>query len=176
MLETFDWSDKEVFASADVQIVTLANPVKTAGTGTIMSTEKQPINCVQWVLRGKLKSNAYNPNRVAPPELELLKLSILADGWTRPLVCLPDLTIVDADPVHRMASTIRHNRARGTHAVLRMAETVRDMVRRGADDAEIMRVLGMDDEELERLKDRSGMPVRGSRGAKPFGRALIPGK
>lgn len=113
---------------------------------------------------------------MAPPELELLKTSILADGWTQPIVVLPDMTIVDgfhrwtvsadpriramtgglvpvvvieADPLHRMASTVRHNRARGTHAVLRMAEIVRSM------------------------RD-AGMPVRGTAGVSGFGRAWVP--
>lgn len=168
-----------------------------------MGIEKQPINRVQWVARGKLKPNFYNPNSVAPPELALLKLSILEDNWTQPIVCLPDFTIVDgfhrwtvsadpkiraltgglvpvvvvdADPVHRMASTIRHNRARGTHAVLKMAEIVRSMAEQGVPDDQIITRLGMDDEELVRLKDRSGMPVRGTKNVKNFGKAWIPSR
>jgi ParB-like chromosome segregation protein Spo0J len=168
-----------------------------------MSTDKQPVSNVHWVTRGKLKSNAWNPNRVAPPELDLLKLSILEDGWTQPIVALPDMTIidgfhrwtvsadqavramtgglvpvvtVDADPVHRMMSTIRHNRARGTHAVLRMTEIVRSMVEAGLSAGEICTRLGMEDEELERLLDRSGMTVRGTAGVNGFGRAWVPGR
>lgn len=168
-----------------------------------MSIENQPVSRVQWVPRGTLKANHYNPNSVAPPELALLKLSILEDGWTQPIVCLPDCTIVDgfhrwtvsadpkiraltgglvpvvvvdADPVHRMASTIRHNRARGTHAVLKMADIVRSMAEQGVPDEQIIARLGMDDEELERLKDRSGMPVRGTKGVKSFGKAWIPSR
>lgn len=168
-----------------------------------MSTDKQPVSHVQWVPRGKLRSNSYNPNRVAPPELDLLRLSITEDGWTQPIVVLPDMTIidgfhrwtvsadpairamtgglvpvvtVDADPVHRMMSTIRHNRARGTHAVLRMAEIVRGMVEAGLDAGEICKRLGMEDEELERLLDRSGMTVRGTAGVNGFGRAWVPGR
>lgn len=166
-----------------------------------MSIEKQPISRVQWVKRGKLKANSYNPNSVAPPELELLKLSIIEDGWTQPIVVLADYTIVDGfhrwtvssdpkiramtgglvpvvvlevDPNHRMMSTIRHNRARGTHAVLKMAEIVREMVQTGLSQDEICRRLGMEDEELERLLDRSGMTVRGTVGKSNFGRAWVP--
>ncbi len=73
-------------------------------------------------------------------------------------------------------STIRHNRARGTHAVLKMAEIVRGMVKAGMNNAEICRRLGMEDEELERLLDRSGMTVRGSARASGFGRAWVPGR
>lgn len=168
-----------------------------------MSTDKQPVSHVQWVPRGKLKANAYNPNRVAPPEIDLLKLSITEDGWTQPIVVLPDYTIidgfhrwtvsadaairgmtgglvpvvtVDADPVHRMMSTIRHNRARGTHAVLRMAEIVRGMVEAGLSGQEICQRLGMEDEELDRLLDRSGMTVRGTAGQNGFGLAWVPGR
>ena len=166
-------------------------------------TAKQPVSHVRWVPRGSLKANLYNPNSVAPPEMELLRLSIVEDGWTQPIVVLPDMTIVDgfhrwtvsndpairamtggevpvvtidADPVHRMASTIRHNRARGTHAVLRMAEIVRNMVESGLKADEICRRLGMEDEELVRLLDRSGMTVRGSAGVNGFGQAWVPAK
>jgi ParB-like chromosome segregation protein Spo0J len=168
-----------------------------------MSTDKQPVSHVQWVARGKLKANSYNPNKVAPPELDLLRLSIQEDGWTQPIVVLPDHTIidgfhrwtvsadpavramtgglvpvvtVDADPVHRMMSTVRHNRARGTHAVLRMAEIVRGMAESGLSADEICTRLGMEDEELERLLDRSGMTVRGTAGVNGFGRAWVPGR
>src|SRR5690349_13809193 len=56
---------------------------------------KQPVSSVTWRNRDELKSNDYNPNRVAPPELELLIISILEDGWTQPIVTLSDGTIVD---------------------------------------------------------------------------------
>ena len=45
-----------------------------------MAKNKQPINDVQWIDRDLLKPNNYNPNFVAPPELKLLKISILEDG------------------------------------------------------------------------------------------------
>jgi len=57
--------------------------------------KKQPVSAVVWKHRDTLTSNDYNPNRVAPPELELLILSILEDGWTQPIVILKDGTIVD---------------------------------------------------------------------------------
>lgn len=171
--------------------------------GIEVTIEKQPVNSVKWVPRGKLRANNWNPNAVAPPELELLKLSIMEDGWTQPIVVLPDHTIIDgfhrwsvstdpnirkltggmvpvvvvnADPMHRMMSTVRHNRARGTHAVLRMAEIVRGMVEAGLRAEEICERLGMEAEELERLLDRSGMTVRGSAGASGFGLAWQPGR
>jgi ParB-like chromosome segregation protein Spo0J len=162
-------------------------------------TEKQPVNRVQWVDRATLKPNHYNPNHVAPPELELLITSIIEDGWTQPIVILEDGTIVDGfhrytvsgdkrllamtggmvpvvvvdlDPTHRMMSTIRHNRARGEHGVLPMANIVRTMYEEGVPQDEIQKRLGMEDEEVERLLDRSGMTIRGS--ADGFGRAWVP--
>ena len=56
---------------------------------------KQPLDKITWIDRDKLKPNNYNPNKVAPPELKLLKISILEDGWTQPIVVNPDYTIVD---------------------------------------------------------------------------------
>src|SRR5581483_6794086 len=56
---------------------------------------REPVSRVEWVHRDLLKPNHYNPNRVAPPELELLITSILEDGFTQPIVVLPDYTIVD---------------------------------------------------------------------------------
>lgn len=64
----------------------------------------------------------------------------------------------------------------GQNAVLRMAEIVRGMAEAGLPAAEICTRLGMEDEELDRLLDRSGMTVRGTAGTNGFGRAWVPGR
>lgn len=46
----------------------------------------QPVDCVLWVPAEQVEGNAYNPNVVAPPEMELLRTSISADGFTQPIV------------------------------------------------------------------------------------------
>ncbi len=46
----------------------------------------EPVDCVLWIEQDKVKANDYNPNTVAPPEMELLKHSILQDGYTQPIV------------------------------------------------------------------------------------------
>jgi len=46
----------------------------------------EPVDCVQWVRSDLVAANDYNPNSVAPPEMELLRLSIAADGYTQPIV------------------------------------------------------------------------------------------
>ena len=46
----------------------------------------EPVDFVKWVSRESVKANDYNPNSVAPPEMELLRLSIMADGYTQPIV------------------------------------------------------------------------------------------
>jgi ParB-like chromosome segregation protein Spo0J len=46
----------------------------------------EPVDCVQWVKNAFVQANDYNPNSVAPPEMELLRLSITADGYTQPIV------------------------------------------------------------------------------------------
>lgn len=47
---------------------------------------QEPVDCVQWVPSGNVTANDYNPNSVAPPEMELLRHSINADGYTQPIV------------------------------------------------------------------------------------------
>lgn len=162
--------------------------------------KNQPISRVTWVSPAELHANDWNPNSVAPPELDLIEISIREDGWTQPIVALKDGTIVDGFhrwtlaqtrpefaaltngqvPVafvnfkdeHRMMSTIRHNRARGSHAVLKMAEIIRKMLEDGVAHGEIMRRLQMEDEEVDRLADRAGMKVNGSTGE--FKKAWVP--
>lgn len=72
---------------------------------------------------------------------------------------LPVTTIraEQADNNDRMASTIRHNRARGQHRVSGMCEIVRDLARRNWSDKKIGRELGMEPDEVLRLKQISGL-------------------
>ena len=145
--------------------------------------DNQPVGKVKWVDRNELNANDYNPNFVAPPELELLKTSIMEDGWTQPIVILSDNTIVDGfhrwtlsadkevsqmtdgkvpvavvdfDKDHRMMSTIRHNRARGKHNINGMANMVFSMLDEGWNDAQICNEIGLEKEELIRLKYITG--------------------
>ena len=46
----------------------------------------EPVDCVQWIKADLIESNDYNPNRVAPPEMRLLRRSIREDGFTQPIV------------------------------------------------------------------------------------------
>jgi len=70
--------------------------------------------------------------------------------------CLP-VSVIDKPISDRMASTIRHNRARGTHSIELMVNIVADLTESGMSDAWIMRNIGMDADELLRLKQISGL-------------------
>lgn len=146
----------------------------------------QPLDDIVRRPREELVPNHYNPNKVAPPELQLLKISILEDGWTQPIVINPDFTIVDGfhrwvvsgqeevfkltggkvptvmifpkDSSQQQMATIRHNRARGTHGVLEMSNIVTEMVRNGLSGEEIMARLMMEKEEVVRLLFKAGIP------------------
>ena len=48
--------------------------------------KNEPVDCVLWVRNDDVVANDYNPNKVAPPEMELLEVSILNDGYTQPIV------------------------------------------------------------------------------------------
>lgn len=68
------------------------------------------------------------------------------------------LVVIDKPVEERMASTIRHNRARGKHGVKPMSEIVADLFRAGWDDEKIAEELGMQADEVLRLKQRTGLP------------------
>ena len=54
-----------------------------------------PLKNLQWADRERLVPNDYNPNKVSRQNLELLTTSIFVNGFTLPLVCRPDMTIID---------------------------------------------------------------------------------
>ena len=93
----------------------------------------------------------------------------LVDGFhrykvmlTSPRICerakgmLP-VVVIDKDISNRMASTIRHNRARGTHCVELMCKIVSELTKAGMSDGWIMKNIGMDKDELLRYKQISGL-------------------
>jgi ParB-like chromosome segregation protein Spo0J len=128
-------------------------------------------------------SNDYNPNHVASTELDLLEQSIRADGITMPVVVYPHDDVAEVvDGFHRrlvsttrlgrvylpcseinagrgerMASTVRHNRARGKHQVELMGELVKAMINLGWSDARIAESMGMPEEETLRLRQVVGV-------------------
>jgi len=67
------------------------------------------------------------------------------------------VVVIDKDISNRMASTIRHNRARGSHNIELMSNIVTDLVGAGMSDGWILRHIGMDKDELLRLKQITGI-------------------
>ena len=67
------------------------------------------------------------------------------------------VVVIDKDLSHRMGSTIRHNRARGTHVVELMTHIVAELTKSGMSDQWILKNIGMDKDELLRLKQISGL-------------------
>ncbi|MBQ4403315.1 MAG: ParB-like nuclease domain-containing protein [Selenomonadaceae bacterium] len=138
-----------------------------------------PLASLQWVPAEKLIANDYNPNKVSQDNLELLKQSILSNGWTLPIVVRPDYTIIDGfhrwtvakqEPLKTMLGgkvpvvivehenrdgdiygTITHNRARGIHLLEPMKAIVKELLNNGKTVQEISKQLGMKPEEIFRL-------------------------
>lgn len=93
----------------------------------------------------------------------------LVDGYHRYMVLktskriyarergLLPVTVIEKDLSNRIASTIRHNRARGTHNLELMSEIVAELTRANMSDRWIMRHIGMDSDELLRLKQITGL-------------------
>ena len=81
------------------------------------------------------------------------------------------LTGTEAD---LMIATIRHNRARGEHGVMPMAEIVGKLLQSMPQD-EVERRLQMEDEEVNRLAEKEGSPAVVSRGREGFNRGWVPG-
>ena len=67
------------------------------------------------------------------------------------------VVVIEKDLSNRMASTIRHNRARGTHNIELMSNIVSELVKAGMSDNWIQKNIGMDKDELLRLKQNSGL-------------------
>ena len=142
-----------------------------------------PLSTLRWVDRGSVKPNDYNPNKVSKQNLELLKQSILANGWTLPIVVRPDFTIIDGfhrwtvageeplvsmldrkvpvvivehkDKAGNIYGTVTHNRARGTHLLEPMKAIVKELMAEGKSVEEIGKQLGMRPEEIFRLSEFS---------------------
>lgn len=67
------------------------------------------------------------------------------------------VVVIEKDESNRMASTIRHNRARGSHSIELMSNIVAELVESGMSDAWILKHIGMDKDELLRLKQVTGL-------------------
>ena len=153
--------------------------------------KNEPVDCVLWVKNDRVEANDYNPNSVASPEMELLRLSIENDGYTQPIVTYEEEEkIIVIDGFHRnrvakecetitkrikgylpitlirdsqagrndrIASTIRHNRARGKHQIESMTNIVLELKRRNWSMKKIAKQLGMEQDEVLRLTQISGL-------------------
>ncbi len=143
----------------------------------------KPLATLQWIDRSIVKPNDYNPNKVSKQNLELLKQSILTNGWTLPIVVRPDFTIIDGfhrwtvageeplknllegkipvvivehkDKAGNIYGTVTHNRARGTHLLEPMKAIIKELINEGKTVKEIGKQLGMRPEEVFRLSDFS---------------------
>jgi ParB-like chromosome segregation protein Spo0J len=151
----------------------------------------EPVDLVLWKKSDLVVANGYNPNAVAPPEMRLLETSIMENGYTQPIVAMPNgdhdvivdgyhrnrvgrecasvrqrvhgylpLTLIRterSDLSCRIAATVQHNRARGEHSVEIMSDLVRQLYEAGWKDEQIQKELGMEIDEVIRLKQITGL-------------------
>lgn len=146
---------------------------------------KLPCLNVQVVDISQVQANNYNPNNVPSNNMALLEESILANGFCFPVVTVwdPDqekyiivdgfhrylifrdwleakqlpIIVLEHDVSQRMAATVQFNRARGVHQVDLMGDLVQALVQQGVPDEDISQRLGMEAEEVFRLKQITGI-------------------
>lgn len=132
-----------------------------------------------------VQANNYNPNSVDSKNMELLKQSIIDNGFCFGVVTVWDddlqkfvivdgfhrydewkndfvameipIYVLEQTPAQRMAATVQFNRARGVHQVDLMGDLVKALFEQGEDDEAIAKHLGMELEEVFRLKQITGI-------------------
>lgn len=141
---------------------------------------------IKMVLREKLKANNYNPNHVPKDKMELLKQSILDNGFCFPIVtiydkdedcyvivdgfhrytiCMPEWLDIQQVPIivlahdlsKRMFATVQFNKARGVHEIDGDANIVRSLIEQGLSEEKICTHLGLDMETVLRYKQLTGI-------------------
>lgn len=133
----------------------------------------------------KVRANTYNPNHVSDANMQLLLQSIVDNGFCFPVVTIYDdvldeyividgfhrylifrdyleadeipVVVLKHDITKRMNATVQFNRARGVHQVELMGDLVKALVDQGQNDDEIAKHLGMELEEVYRLKQITGI-------------------
>ncbi len=147
---------------------------------------KVPCLDVKLVPRELVQANNYNPNHVPKDKMELLKQSILDNGFCFPIVtiwseedgkyiiidgfhrytiCQPEwldieqvpIVVLEHDISKRMAATIQFNKARGVHQVDLDADVVRSLLEQGMSEEEVSRHLGIDLDTVLRYKQMTGI-------------------
>lgn len=148
---------------------------------------------VEYVGVDEITPNDYNPNRQSEHDFELLCRSIQEDGFTQPIVVSRQNVIVDGEHRWRAAktvgykeipivrvnmdtaqariSTIRHNRARGSHDIELEAEVLRDLEKLGALDWAAHSLM-MSDDELQRLLE--DVPAPEALAGEAYSEAFVP--
>lgn len=147
-----------------------------------------PVPCMNTILvkRELVQANTYNPNSVSADKMQLLRQSILDNGWCFPIVVIyddADLVFVIVDGFHRdrmadadwldldyvpvvvlahditqrMAATIQFNKARGVHQVDLDAQVVRRLLESGMTELDVSLHLGMEVESVHRYKQFTGI-------------------
>ncbi len=91
------WTVEDALSKLVMAVEHLSEPEKIVALNQIRRTlhdlspfKDQPVDLVLWVPSDEVHANDYNPNTVAPPEMELLELSIWEDGYTQPVVTWKD--------------------------------------------------------------------------------------
>ena len=139
-----------------------------------------PISNIEWIEVDELNANDYNPNVVFTKEKELLKFSIIKNGWIQPILTTEENIIIDgfhratlaktdkevkeltngkvpvvrmklSEP-ERMLLTIRINRAKGSHIAVKMGDIIKKLINNyGISKKEIMEQIGATKDEIELL-------------------------
>lgn len=142
---------------------------------------KEPISNIEWRDSATLLENSWNPNMVFNQELKLLERNILVLGYVQPVLINPDgliidgfhrtmlardskllrkkysgmvpCTVVKVDKAQAMILTIRMNRAKGSHAAVKMSEIVRELIDvHHYDPQEVAIEIGATADEVELLR------------------------
>jgi ParB-like chromosome segregation protein Spo0J len=131
-------------------------------------------------------ANDYNPNSVSPDKMNLLRQSILDNGWCFPVVVIADdeqerfvvidgfhrtvigggewlafdyipIVVLEHDMAKRLAATVQFNKAKGHHQVDLDAEVIRKLLEQGLTDEDVAERLGIGLDDVHRYKQVSGV-------------------